>query len=100
MRGAPTSRKNSSFGVRFANAALHCVCHAGPHKATLAERRPAYNSHGGPPMPIMICETAQRLESAIRKDLAKSITESVHDVIGSDLDLISVVFHELEQDQI
>jgi phenylpyruvate tautomerase PptA (4-oxalocrotonate tautomerase family) len=51
-------------------------------------------------MPIMICETAQRLESAIRKDLAKSITESVHDVIGSDLDLISVVFHELEQDQI
>lgn len=51
-------------------------------------------------MPIMICETAQRLESATRKALAKSITESVHDVIGSDLDLISVVFHELEQDQI
>ena len=48
-------------------------------------------------MPIMICETAQRLESATRKALAKSITESVHDVIGSDLDLISVVFHELEQ---
>jgi phenylpyruvate tautomerase PptA (4-oxalocrotonate tautomerase family) len=51
-------------------------------------------------MPIMICETAQRLDPAIRQTVAKSITESVHDVIGSDLDLISVVFHELEQDQI
>jgi phenylpyruvate tautomerase PptA (4-oxalocrotonate tautomerase family) len=51
-------------------------------------------------MPIMICETAQRLESATRQTVAKSITESVHDVIGSDLNLISVVFHELGQDQI
>jgi len=51
-------------------------------------------------MPIMIRETAQRLESTTRKTIAKSITESVHDVIGSDLNLISVVFHELGQDQI
>jgi phenylpyruvate tautomerase PptA (4-oxalocrotonate tautomerase family) len=86
--------------VRLTNAAPRCVCHAGPHKATLADKRPAYNICGEDPMPIMICETAQRLESATRKTLAKSITESVHDVIGSDLNLISVVFHEVGQDQI
>ncbi|SDN28024.1 tautomerase family protein [Afipia sp. GAS231] len=51
-------------------------------------------------MPIMVCETAQRLDKPKRAALAKSITQSVHEVIGSDLDLISVVFHELEQDQI
>ncbi len=51
-------------------------------------------------MPIMICETAQRLEATTRHAVAKSITESVQDVIGSDPDLISVVFHELRPDQI
>jgi phenylpyruvate tautomerase PptA (4-oxalocrotonate tautomerase family) len=51
-------------------------------------------------MPIMFCETAQRLDNPKRTALAKSITQAVHEVIGSDLNLISVVFHELEQDQI
>jgi phenylpyruvate tautomerase PptA (4-oxalocrotonate tautomerase family) len=51
-------------------------------------------------MPIMVCETAQRLDATKRFAVAKSITESVHSVIGSDLNLISVVLHELEQDQI
>jgi phenylpyruvate tautomerase PptA (4-oxalocrotonate tautomerase family) len=51
-------------------------------------------------MPIMVCETAQRLDALQRAAVAKSITESVHDVIGSDLNLISVVLHELGQDQI
>ncbi|HWX30576.1 MAG TPA: hypothetical protein VNZ53_24435 [Steroidobacteraceae bacterium] len=51
-------------------------------------------------MPIMVCETAQRLDASIREAVAKSITESVHDVIGSDLNLISVVLHELGRDQI
>lgn len=51
-------------------------------------------------MPIMICETAQRLDNPKRTALARAITQSVHEVIGSDLDLISVVFHELGQDQI
>ena len=51
-------------------------------------------------MPIMVCETAQRLDATIREAVAKSITEAVHDVIGSDLNLISVVLHELGQDQI
>ena len=51
-------------------------------------------------MPIMVCETAQRLDATMRLAVAKSITESVHSVIGSDLNLISVVLHELGQDQI
>jgi phenylpyruvate tautomerase PptA (4-oxalocrotonate tautomerase family) len=51
-------------------------------------------------MPIIVCETAQRLDAHQRAAVAKSITESVHEVIGSDLDLISVVLHELGQDQI
>ena len=51
-------------------------------------------------MPIMVCETAQRLNSDKRRTVAKSITAAVHDVIGSDLNLISVVLHELEQNQI
>jgi len=51
-------------------------------------------------MPIMVCETAQRLDNPKRTALAKAITQSVHEVIGSDLNLISVVFHELGQDQI
>lgn len=51
-------------------------------------------------MPIMICETAQPLGSEVRRTVAVSITEAVHDVIGSDLDLISVVLHELRSDQI
>ena len=51
-------------------------------------------------MPIMVCETAQRLEAKQRAAVAKSITESVHQVIGSDLNLISVVLHELREDQI
>jgi phenylpyruvate tautomerase PptA (4-oxalocrotonate tautomerase family) len=51
-------------------------------------------------MPIMVCETAQRLDTHQRAAVAKLITESVHEVIGSDLNLISVVLHELRQDQI
>ena len=51
-------------------------------------------------MPIMVCETAQRLDTKQRAAIAKSITDAVHDVIGSDLNLISVVLHELGQDQI
>ena len=48
----------------------------------------------------MVCETAQRLDATARAAVAKSITDAVHDVIGSDLNLISVVLHELQQDQI
>ena len=51
-------------------------------------------------MPIMVCETAQSLDAIARAAAAKSITTAVHDVIGSDLNLISVVLHELQQDQI
>jgi phenylpyruvate tautomerase PptA (4-oxalocrotonate tautomerase family) len=51
-------------------------------------------------MPIMVCETAQSLDPDTRRKLAESITEAVHDVIGSDLNLISVVLHELQRDQI
>jgi phenylpyruvate tautomerase PptA (4-oxalocrotonate tautomerase family) len=51
-------------------------------------------------MPIMVCETAQSLDPDTRRKIAESITEAVHDVIGSDLDLISVVLHELQRDQI
>jgi phenylpyruvate tautomerase PptA (4-oxalocrotonate tautomerase family) len=48
----------------------------------------------------MVCETAQLLDSAARAVVAKSITAAVHEVIGSDLNLISVVLHEPQQDQI
>jgi phenylpyruvate tautomerase PptA (4-oxalocrotonate tautomerase family) len=51
-------------------------------------------------MPIMVCETAQHLDARQRAAVAKSITDSVHAVIGSDLKLISVVLHEVKQDQI
>jgi phenylpyruvate tautomerase PptA (4-oxalocrotonate tautomerase family) len=51
-------------------------------------------------MPIIVCETAQRLQADQRAAVAKAITKSAHDVIGSDLNLISVVLHELGQDQI
>jgi phenylpyruvate tautomerase PptA (4-oxalocrotonate tautomerase family) len=62
--------------------------------------RQVYKINGGRPMPIMVCETAQRLEARQRASVARSITDSVHDVIGSDLNLISVVLHELKEDQI
>jgi phenylpyruvate tautomerase PptA (4-oxalocrotonate tautomerase family) len=48
----------------------------------------------------MVCETAQHLDTQQRAAVAKSITDSVHAVIGSDLKLISVVLHEVKQDQI
>jgi phenylpyruvate tautomerase PptA (4-oxalocrotonate tautomerase family) len=48
----------------------------------------------------MVCETAQHLDAQQRATVAKLITDSVHAVIGSDLKLISVVLHEVKQDQI
>jgi phenylpyruvate tautomerase PptA (4-oxalocrotonate tautomerase family) len=36
-------------------------------------------------MPIMVCETVQRLDALQRAAIAKSITEFVHDVIGSEI---------------
>jgi|GEM_PF-1239167 len=51
-------------------------------------------------MPIMVCETAQSLDKPKRTALANAITDAVHEVIGSDLNLISVVLHELKEDQI
>lgn len=49
-------------------------------------------------MPAFICETKTGLSSALKATLARRLTDLVNDVIKSDLDLISVVFHDLPAD--
>ena len=51
-------------------------------------------------MPIIVCEFAAALDSDTRQKVARSITSAVHDVIGSDLNLISVVLRQPDADQI
>ena len=51
-------------------------------------------------MPIMVCEFAKPLDAAMRKRVAGSITSVVHDVIGSELELISVILRQPAPDQI
>lgn len=51
-------------------------------------------------MPIMMCEYTQPLDAATRRSVATEITQAVHDVIGSDLQLISVVLRQPDPDQI
>lgn len=51
-------------------------------------------------MPIMLCEYAQPLDAATRRAVAAGITGAVHEVIGSDLELISVVLRQPDPDQI
>ncbi len=51
-------------------------------------------------MPIMVCEYAKPLDAATRRAVATRITNAVHEVIGSDLELISVVLRQPEPDQI
>lgn len=51
-------------------------------------------------MPMIMCEYSQPLDGARRRAVATSITEAVHDVIGSDLELISVVLRQPDPDQI
>ena len=51
-------------------------------------------------MPIIVCEFARPLDTTTRERVAGSITAVVHDVIGSELELISVVLRQPEPDQI
>lgn len=51
-------------------------------------------------MPIMVCEFAGPLDPSTREQVARSITSVVHDVIGSELELISVILRQPEPDQI
>jgi len=51
-------------------------------------------------MPIMVCEFAGPLDTATRKEVATSITDVVHDVIGSEPELISVILRQPDPDQI
>jgi len=51
-------------------------------------------------MPIMVCEFARSLQVTTREKVATSITSAVHEVIGSELELISVVLRQLDPDQI
>ncbi len=51
-------------------------------------------------MPIMVCEFAAPLDGPTRQKVAEEITFAVHDVIGSDIELISVVLRQPEADQI
>ena len=51
-------------------------------------------------MPIMVCECSTPLDSPTRERAAGLITAAVHDVIGSELDLISVVLRQPDRDQI
>lgn len=51
-------------------------------------------------MPIMVCEFAKPLDASKREKVAGAITAVVHEVIGSDLKLISVVLRQPDPDQI
>lgn len=51
-------------------------------------------------MPIMVCEYSEPLDPAVREKVAGSITATVHDVIGSELELISLVLRQPEPDQV
>lgn len=51
-------------------------------------------------MPIMMCDYAGPLDATTRRAVATGITAAVHDVIGSDLELISVVLRQPDPDQI
>ncbi len=51
-------------------------------------------------MPIMVCEFAPALDASTREKVAGAITSTVHEVIGSDLELISVVLRQPEANQI
>ena len=46
-------------------------------------------------MPAFICESKTGLTSSLKAALATAITTAVNDIIKSDLDLISVIFHDL-----
>jgi len=46
-------------------------------------------------MPAFICETRSGLDIATKAALAREITSAVNEIIKSDLDLISVIFHDL-----
>ena len=48
----------------------------------------------------MVCEYAKPLDAAVRQAVATAITNAVHVVIGSDLELISVVLRQPDPDQI
>ncbi len=48
----------------------------------------------------MVCEFARPLDAAMRKGVAEAITAVVHDVIGSELELISVILRQPDTDQI
>lgn len=51
-------------------------------------------------MPIMVCEFARPLDASTREQVACAITTAVHEVIGSDLELISVVLRQPDPDQL
>jgi len=51
-------------------------------------------------MPILVCECAKLLDPSTRESVAGTITSAVHDVIGSDVELISVILRQPDPDQI
>lgn len=55
---------------------------------------------GGRSRDANVCEFAGPLDTATRKEVATSITDMVHDVIGSEPELISVILRQPDPDQI
>ena len=49
-------------------------------------------------MPAFVCEVRVGLDAATKAELARRMTEVVNEAILSDLDLISVIFHDLPPD--
>ena len=49
-------------------------------------------------MPAFVCEVRVGLGASTKAELARRLTEFVNEVILSDLDLISVIFHDLPAD--
>jgi phenylpyruvate tautomerase PptA (4-oxalocrotonate tautomerase family) len=49
-------------------------------------------------MPAFICEIRSGLKPAIKAQLAREITDVVNEIIKSPFDLISVIFHDLREE--
>jgi phenylpyruvate tautomerase PptA (4-oxalocrotonate tautomerase family) len=47
-------------------------------------------------MPIIVCENRVGLKAEIKAEIASKVTTAIQEIIRSPLDLISVVFHDLD----
>lgn len=60
------------------------------------QNRAHYNLLGSDEMPIVVCECKAGLKSDLKAKIAQEVTDLIREIIKSPLDLISVVFHDLQ----